>query len=124
MEQNTAPTTPASQQGGVEQLHKTQTRPFIELIISNRNGGVLNTITSENPELAKLINKLAETAETNGFPISKGEPIMPLGQDIFYVGRELVLSLIGGLYSKTWKEIQEMPKNFPETAHYTFVVSY
>lgn len=105
-------------------LHKTQTRPFIELIVTSSDGRVLNTITSENPELAKLITRVAETSETNQFPITKGEPIMPLGQDIFFASRELVLALLGGFYAKNWKEIQEMPKNFPETAKYTFVVSY
>lgn len=105
-------------------LHATPKRPFVELLISSSTGTVLNTITSENPELAKLLTKLADVAETSGFPIEKVAPLMPLSQDIFKVDRALVLGLLGALYSRSWKDVQEMPKNFPETAVYTFVISY
>lgn len=108
----------------ITELHTTPKRPFVELLIASSAGTVLNTITSENMELAKLITKLAEVAETNGFPIKKVDPLMALGQDIFQVDRALVLMLLGALYSKPWKEVQEMPKNFPDTAVYTFIVSY
>ena len=108
----------------IKELHPNPRRPFVELLIADASGAVLNTVSGENPELAKLLVRLADVAESGGFPIKKLPPLMALGQDIFRVDRELVLTLLGGLYSKTWKEIKEMPSNFPETAIYTFVVSY
>ncbi len=108
----------------ITEFHATPKRPFVELLIASSTGTVLNTITSENPELARLLTKLAEVAETNGFPIEKVGPLMALGQDIFKVDRALVLGLLEAMYSKSWKDVQEMPKNFPETAVYTFIVSY
>lgn len=108
----------------IKDLHVTPRRPFVELIIADANGTVLNTVSGDNPELAKLLARLADVAESGGFPFKKLTPIMALGQDIFRADRALVLMLLGGLYSKTWGEIKEMPSNFPETAVYTFVVSY
>lgn len=105
-------------------LNPTPKRPFVELVVISSDGHVLNTVTSENAELARLVTKLASLAESNGFPIKKLEPLMALGQDIFSIERELILMLLGALYSKTWSEIKEMPKNFPETARYTLVISY
>lgn len=108
----------------IKDLHVTPRRPFVELVIAEATGSILNTVSGENPELAKLLVRLADVAESGGFPIKKMPPMMALGQDIFRAERELVLMLLGGLYSKTWKEIKEMPSNFPETAIYTFIVSY
>lgn len=108
----------------IAELHPSPKRPFVELIVSASDGQVLNTICADNPELARLLARLAEVGGNGGFPIVKLNPLMSLGQDIFKVERPLVLMLLGALYSKTWTEVQEMPKNFPETAVYTFVVSY
>ena len=108
----------------IKELHPAPKRPFVELVVASADGTVLNTISGENPELAKLLPRLADVAETSGFPIKKLDPLMPLGQDIFKLDRALLLMLLGCLYSKTWAEVQAMPKNFPETAVYTIIVSY
>lgn len=108
----------------ISELHPVPKRPFVELVVASSDGTVLNTICGENPELAKLLIRLAEVSEDGGFPIRKLNPLMPLGQDIFKVERALLIMLLGGLYSKNWAEVQMMPKNFPETATYTFVISY
>lgn len=108
----------------IDTLHPSPKRPFVELIVAASDGQILNTICSDNPELARLLVRLAEVGGDGRFPIVKLSPLMSLGQDIFKVDRPLVLMLLGALYSKTWTEVQEMPKNFPETANYTFVISY
>ena len=109
----------------IKEIHILPKRHFVELIITSaEDGRVLNTICAENPELAALLAQLAKVAPATGFPIQPLEPLVPLGQSIYKVEREGLLALLGCFYTKTWADVQSMPKDFPATACYTFVVSF
>ena len=107
-----------------QEFHVVPKRQFVELIVASPDGTALNTVCSENPELAALLVRMHEVAESTGAPIRRMEPMMALGQNVFSVDRSLVLSLLGCFYTKSWAELQALPRDLPETAVYTFVVSY
>ncbi len=106
-------------------LTKVELAPFVELIVTDSEGRVLSTFGSNNAPLASVLST-ASKADDQFNPVKKDkEALTALGQDFYRVDRTYVLMVRGTFFpAKTMAEITELEKTMPETAQYTFVVSY
>lgn len=106
----------------VGDLHLQKKTPYVEIIVITTDG-VVNTLHGEFTELAQCLRNIASRAVD--CPVDKLEPLMAIGQDIFRVSRDFLVSSIGTLYMLGgWSVISALSKNWPETAVYYVVVSY
>lgn len=101
-------------------LTPIELQPHVEVVVTSNDGAVLCTLSGENGPLAQA---LAMAAQVDGFPVTKLDSFMPLGQDCYSVSREFVLSVRGTFLSLAWKDIETLGRHFPETAKYHMVVT-
>ncbi len=109
-----------------ENLTKLEKLPSVELIITDLSGRVLGTFSSGiNPNLAHMLSDASQMDDPNCPVIHDKEVLTVLGQDFYVVTREYVLMSRGAFYPrKLMDDIRQLEKSMPETARYTFVVSY
>ena len=96
--------------------------PHVQLVVTDAQGSILGTLSAENAQLSQILSM----APGLGFPVAKqtDHTLWPLGQDLYTVSREYVLSVRGYFTQLTWPEIQAIENLLPATAQFSFVVSY
>ena len=110
----------------LETLTKLEKTPSVELIISSQDGKILGTFNcGVNPQLAKLLSVTSQADDPQNPVEPQKDTLLPLGQDFYTVTKDYVLSVRGTFFpTRTLQDIDLLAKTMPDTACYTFVVSY